>query len=100
MGGQHQLEFVKANRELLRGPMLEVGSHNYGNTQTFRPLLAGADFAGIDAIEGPGVDLALGLARPFDDRWSPVREGSERNRRDTHLTRARGPAPFAPAAGV
>ncbi len=65
MGDLNQLEYVREHRKRLRGPVLEVGSHDYGNTQPFRPLFADDDYVGTDAVEGEGVDVALDLTLPF-----------------------------------
>ncbi len=65
MGDLQQLEFVRRHRARLRGPVLEIGSKDYGSTPSFRPLFEGEDYVGLDMEEGPGVDLTLDLTRDF-----------------------------------
>ena len=67
MGDPNQLSFINRNKSLFKGPFLEVGSHDYGETQALRPVFAGeGEYVGLDMIEGPGVDLTLDLTLPFD----------------------------------
>ena len=65
MGDVNQMDFIRSHRDLFAGPVLEVGSHDYGSTQNVRSLFADADYTGIDMNPGPGVDLPLDLTRPF-----------------------------------
>lgn len=65
MGDVNQLLFVKSVAHALKGPVLEVGSRDYGNTQDFRTLFPGADYVGIDMQAGKGVDLVLDLTDDF-----------------------------------
>ncbi|MBE9516188.1 MAG: class I SAM-dependent methyltransferase [Proteobacteria bacterium] len=67
MGDFNTYEFVRSNVEGCDGPVLEVGSRDYGNTYNFRPLLESHDYVGIDMSEGKGVDKVLDLTKPFDD---------------------------------
>ncbi len=67
MGHVNQFNFVRDRRADLAGPILEVGSHDYGNTQNVRELFDGQTYVGLDMIDGPGVDIALDLTRPFDE---------------------------------
>lgn len=66
MGDVNQLMFVKSIAGQLAGPVLEVGSRDYGNTQNFRALFGGADYLGIDMQAGKGVDMVLDLTEDFD----------------------------------
>jgi len=66
MGDANQLLFVKSVAHVLKGPVLEVGSRDYGNTQDFRALFPGADYVGIDMQAGKGVDLVLDLTEDFE----------------------------------
>lgn len=66
MGDVNQLLFVESIADRLEGPVLEVGSRDYGNTQNFRALFKGTEYLGIDMQDGPGVDLVLDLTADFD----------------------------------
>lgn len=66
MGDPNQFAFISGLASELEGPILEVGSHDYGSTQNLRPLLADkGEFLGVDLIDGPGVDLAMDLTHDF-----------------------------------
>ena len=66
MGDRNQELFVAHNRLYLAGPVLEVGSKNYGDTQDFRSLTGLCDYIGVDMSPGDGVDCVVDLAAPFD----------------------------------
>ncbi len=66
MGDINQLLFVKTLAGSLAGPILEVGSRDYGNTQNFRALFKGVEYLGIDMQAGKGVDLVLDLTADFE----------------------------------
>ena len=61
MGDINQLLFIKKNIGKIKGPILEVGSKDYGNTQDLRSLFKGTEYTGIDMENGKGVDLVLDL---------------------------------------
>lgn len=61
MGNLNQFDFVKENVQLIKGPVLEVGSKDYGNTPNFRALLPEAQYLGVDLEPGKGVDLVRDL---------------------------------------
>ena len=66
MGDPNQLAFISGLIPELEGPILEVGSRDYGSTQNLRPLFAGkGDYVGVDLFEGPGVDCILDLTKDF-----------------------------------
>jgi hypothetical protein len=65
MGDLNQLLFVQRHADLVRDPILEVGSHDYGSTPDFRALFPGAHYLGIDMIAGKNVDLVLDLTDDF-----------------------------------
>ena len=65
MGDVNQLLIVKRNADLVRDPILEVGSRDYGNTPDLRALFPTATYLGVDLSEGKGVDLVLDLAGDF-----------------------------------
>ena len=66
MGHINQFKFVQRLRSDLRGPVLEVGSRDYGNTQNVRALFERETYVGIDMLEGPGVDHVIDLTWPFE----------------------------------
>lgn len=61
MGDLNQLLFVKKYADKVKGPILEVGSKDYGNTQNLRPLFENYDYVGVDMEDGPGVDIVIDL---------------------------------------
>jgi hypothetical protein len=61
MGDLNQLEFVRRHTAELQGPVLEIGSKDYGTTQDLRALFPDADYTGVDLAAGDGVDLVLDL---------------------------------------
>ncbi len=67
MGDQNQILFVRQNLDLVRGPVLEVGSRNSGTTPDFRALLRDAEYVGTDMCAGTGVDIVADLASPFEE---------------------------------
>jgi SAM-dependent methyltransferase len=51
-----------------KGPYLEVGSKDYGNTQDIKSLFPKTEkYIGIDMEEGPRVDIVLDLAKSMDE---------------------------------
>ncbi len=68
MGDINQFNLVKKLSSQLKGPFLEIGSKDYGNTQNLRPILSeGEEYIGIDMAEGPGVDTVLDMTTPFEN---------------------------------
>lgn len=68
MGDLNQLLYVRSFAERLCGPVLEVGSRDYGNTQDFRALFKqGTEYVGIDMQAGKSVDMVLDLTAEFAD---------------------------------
>ncbi len=65
MGDRNQLAFISRHRARFSGPVLEVGSRDYGSTQPLRGLFPSEVYLGVDLQPGPGVDQALDLTRPF-----------------------------------
>lgn len=55
MGDANQLAFLKQHVPTVDGPVLEVGSKQYGSTSSFRDFYRG-EYVGIDAEAGDGVD--------------------------------------------
>ena len=67
MGDINQYNWIKDSRDQLEGPVLEVGSRDYGSTPNLRPLFDGEDYVGIDMSEGKGVDQIVDMTQSFDD---------------------------------
>jgi SAM-dependent methyltransferase len=67
MGDANQLLFVQRNRARFKGPLLEVGSRDYGSTQDLRALFPGEVYVGTDLSPGKGVDAVGDLTAPFAD---------------------------------
>lgn len=61
MGSSILYDLGVAKRHLFKGPILEVGSKDYGNTTGFRSLFPGEPYFGIDMEAGDGVDELLDL---------------------------------------
>jgi len=61
MGDTNQFSWVKENRELIGGPVLEVGSRHYdpATAVDYRALCPGLVYVGVDMNEGKNVDLVL-----------------------------------------
>jgi hypothetical protein len=67
MGDVNQLIFISKCAGQLDGPLLEVGSKDYGSTQDLRALFAGkGTYIGVDMEDGPGVDVVLDLTEDFE----------------------------------
>ena len=67
MGHKNHQLFIDSNKNIFRGPFLEIGSRDYGTTVDLRALFPGEKYVGIDMSEGKGVDLVLDLTRPFEE---------------------------------
>ena len=65
MGDINQFMLVQRNAELVRGPILEIGSKDYGSTPNFRTLFPGSTYVGVDMAEGKGVDVVSDLTDEF-----------------------------------
>ncbi len=67
MGDENQLIFVRKYSKELRGPFLEIGSRDYGNTQDLRSIFNDkGKYIGLDLSEGKGVDIILDLTQEFE----------------------------------
>ncbi len=71
MGDQNQLLYLKQRLPHVDGPVLEVGSKDYGSTTSFRDFYPGAEYVGLDMSAGKGVDVVVDLTRSI----APLREG-------------------------
>lgn len=66
MGDINQLYLVKRHLDMISGPVLEVGSKDYGSTQDFRSLLGNVEYIGTDLSAGKGVDVVTDMAADFE----------------------------------
>ena len=66
MGDFSQLDFVLENRDLIRGPIVEIGSKDYGNTNNFRSYFDNETYLGVDQEPGKGVDVICDFTSDFD----------------------------------
>jgi SAM-dependent methyltransferase len=67
MGDVNQRLFLSRALPRADGPVLEVGSKDYGNTTTFRDVFTGDEYMGIDLSPGKDVDRVLDLAAGTGD---------------------------------
>lgn len=67
MGDPNQQAYVARLANQLQGPILEVGSKDYGSTENLRPLFAShGEYVGVDMAGGPGVDVVCDLTQDFE----------------------------------
>jgi hypothetical protein len=65
MGDLNQLDFVDENRLSVKGPILEVGSKDYGNANNFRLLFEHELYIGTDQEPGKGVDVVCDFTADY-----------------------------------
>jgi SAM-dependent methyltransferase len=63
MGDFNQLAYLKHWIPKVEGPVLEIGSKDYGSTSSFRDFYAGSEYVGLDMAEGKGVDVIVDLCK-------------------------------------
>ena len=63
MGDVNQLIYLKSVMPSVSGPILEVGSKDYGSTSSFREFYTGQDYTGIDMDAGRNVDHVVDLTQ-------------------------------------
>jgi SAM-dependent methyltransferase len=61
MGDLNQVLYLRKFLPPTSGPVLEVGSKDYGSTPPFRKLFEGQEYVGLDMADGPGVDQVIDL---------------------------------------
>jgi hypothetical protein len=80
MGDINDEIFIQKYVTDFKGPYLEVGSKDYGNTQDIKPLFSKTEkYIGIDMEEGPRVDVVLDLTKSMkeiDAKLGNVRFGT------------------------
>ena len=61
MGDLNQFNWIKQHQDLIRGPVLEIGSRHYAaeSAVNYRRLCDGLEFIGVDITEGTNVDQIL-----------------------------------------
>jgi hypothetical protein len=67
VGDANQRLYLERLLPSVDGPILEIGSRDYGNTQDFRAMYPGNEYTGVDLAAGPGVDLVVDLAAGIGD---------------------------------
>lgn len=67
MGDRNQILFLKKFVPTVSGPVLEVGSKDYGNTSSFREVYPDAPYIGVDMEDGKGVDRVVDLVAGVGD---------------------------------
>ncbi|QJR16452.1 class I SAM-dependent methyltransferase [Usitatibacter palustris] len=63
MGDYNQLAYLRHLIPKADGPVLEIGSKEYGSTSTFRDHYSDVEYVGVDMAEGPGVDVVADLTK-------------------------------------
>ena len=63
MGDQNQRIYLKRFVPTTDGPVIEIGSKDYGSTASFRDHYIGAEYVGLDMSEGAGVDVIVDLTK-------------------------------------
>ena len=67
MGDVNQRLFLTRSLPGTEGPVLEVGSRDYGNTESFRDVYAHNEYVGVDLSAGRNVDRVVDLAAGIAD---------------------------------
>jgi|SRR3989344_853333 len=57
MGNLNQFNFVVENKNLVKGPILEIGGKDFGNTPNFRKVFPEHSYISIDQEDGSNVDV-------------------------------------------
>ncbi len=63
MGEINQRIYLNQAMPTVDGPILEIGSKDYGNTVSFRSSYPGQEYVGVDLAAGKGVDLVADLTQ-------------------------------------
>lgn len=61
MGDVNQRLFLTRALPAVKGPILEVGSRDYGSTENWRAVYPGNEYLGVDLSEGENVDRVVDL---------------------------------------
>lgn len=63
MGDINQVIYLKKYLPEVDGPVLEIGSKDYGSTSSFRDTYLGAEYVGVDLEDGKNVDVVADLTQ-------------------------------------
>lgn len=63
MGDVNQLTYLKRVMPSVSGPILEIGSKDYGSTSSFRQFYPDGEYVGVDMEPGKNVDLVVDLTK-------------------------------------
>lgn len=63
MGDLNQVMYLKKYLPKVTGPVLEIGSKDYGSTASYRAFYTVNEYIGVDLAEGKNVDLVLDLTK-------------------------------------
>ncbi len=68
MGDLNQLFWVKKNKQMIQGPVLEIGSKFYSadTFMDYRSLCEGLDYLGVDLTDGENVDMTIDFTLDFE----------------------------------
>ena len=61
MGDMNQRILLQMLRPAIDGPVVEIGSKDYGNTVSYRDLYRNVEYVGADMEAGKGVDIVVDL---------------------------------------
>lgn len=67
MGDVNQIKYIKQFIPLVSGPVLEVGSKDYGNTSTLRTYYSNNEYIGVDMEAGKNVDQVIDFTQGIGD---------------------------------
>jgi SAM-dependent methyltransferase len=67
LGDRNQILFLTRFVPTATGPVLEIGSKDYGSTSSFRDTYADVPYIGVDMEAGVGVDVVQDLAEGLGD---------------------------------
>ncbi|WP_374338224.1 class I SAM-dependent methyltransferase [Methyloversatilis sp.] len=63
MGDNNQLYYLRRHVPRARGPVLEIGSKDYGSTVDFRSVYRDQPYVGLDLADGRNVDVVHDLTQ-------------------------------------
>jgi hypothetical protein len=68
MGNNSQLRWVMDHKDLISGPIIEVGSRHYApeNAINYRQVCPNETFVGVDQSAGSNVDIVVDFTGPFE----------------------------------
>jgi hypothetical protein len=67
LGDRNQILFLRKFVPEVAGPILEIGSKDYGSTSSFREFYPNSPYVGVDMEAGAGVDQVVDLAEGIGD---------------------------------